>query len=160
MTTKSQSMKIIQTIPFTKSGYNDLKVEKEKLLHDRPEAVLSLKTARDMGDLSENAAYRAARQKLSAMDSRLRRLDMLLRLGRVIESNQSGIITIGSKVTVQHDNQTIIYTITGSFESDPSKGSISYISPLGKMLIGKSVGDTITVQTPSGKTKYTIERLV
>lgn len=137
-------------IPFTSSGYEKLKEEKAKLLRERPEAVEHLRRAREMGDLSENGYYKASRAKLSSLDSRLRHLEKLIRLGKVVQSANTGFIDIGSTVTISDGTKDSTYTLVGGYESDPSKKTISYLSPIGKALMGKKVGDMVDVKTPTG----------
>jgi transcription elongation factor GreA len=143
-------------IPFTKAGYQKLLDEKSKLLSERPEAVEHLRKSRDMGDLSENGYYHASRARLSFIDGRIRRIERLIRLGVVVVSTDSDRIEIGKTITVTDGEKTYVYTIVGGYESDPSKNSISHISPLGRTLIGKQAGDTAEVHAPSGIKKYTI----
>ncbi|KKU87929.1 MAG: Transcription elongation factor GreA [Candidatus Gottesmanbacteria bacterium GW2011_GWA2_47_9] len=77
-------------ILFTAKGYQQVLVEKEKLLTERPEAVEHLRKAREMGDLSENGYYKASRARLSFLDARIRRVERLIRLGVIVQSSQSG----------------------------------------------------------------------
>lgn len=148
-----------QIIFFTQEGLDKIKKEKEDLLRKRKDAVLSLKTAREMGDLSENAAYHVARSRLSTIDSRLRHLTYLIRLGRVKTVPTDNIVGIGSKVELIQNNQEINYEIVGNFEGDPEKFKISNISPLGKSLIGKKPGAFIQFHAPSGSVTYKIKSI-
>lgn len=143
-------------IPFTYRGLEKVKEEKEALLVKRKPAVENLRIAREMGDLSENGAYKAARAELSSIDSRLRHLTNLLRLGRVQSQPTAGTIGIGSKVKLFDGKKYVEFEIVGSFESDPTLGRISHVSPLGKSLMGKGNGDKVTIQTPNGVTSYQI----
>lgn len=143
-------------IPFTQEGYNKLTEEKEKLTRERPEAVRHLAESRAMGDLSENGYYKASRQQLSFLDSRIRRVERLLRLAKIVESTNSGRVEIGSTVTVNDGTTTTTYSIVGGYESNPSQRTISHISPLGRALMGKSKNETIELNAPSGIKKYTI----
>jgi len=144
-------------IPFTKEGYQNVLDEKAKLLAARPEAVEHLRKAREMGDLSENGYYKASRAKLSEIDGRLRRLERLVRLGRVVEATFGGTVGFGNVVIISDGTKNFEYTVVGGYESDPAKKTVSHISPLGKALFGKSVGDDITVVAPSGIKRYTIQ---
>ncbi len=146
-------------IPFTPLGYNAVKDEYETLHKNRPAAVLDLKKAREMGDLSENGYYKAARWKLSGIDSNLRRLKMLLSYGVVIVPMNNKTVSIGCLITLQNEDRTYKYTIVGNFEANPAKGKISYISPLGSELVGKKVGDQIETIAPAGKIKYNIVKI-
>jgi transcription elongation factor GreA len=145
--------------PFTKQGYNNLVNERDLLTKSRPNAVLNLKTARDMGDLSENAAYRVARSKLSSIDRRLRFLNKILNNAYVIETKFNGMVDVGCLVTVETKFGESIYQIVNSHESDLAHGKISYYSPVGKSLIGKRVNEVVEVSTPNGITTYKIKEI-
>lgn len=147
---------IPKRIPFTKVGYQKLLDDKAKLLAERPDAVKHLSEARNMGDLSENGYYKAARARLSSIDANLRRLEKLIRLGKVVESVTPGTVGFGSTVTIYDTNGEYTYTVVGGYESDPTKHTISHISPLGKSLMGKHSGDSVLVSTPTGMRTYTI----
>jgi transcription elongation factor GreA len=149
----------VPRIPFTQEGYNNLLKEKESLLAQRPEAVDHLKKGRDMGDLSENGYYKAARARLSFVDGRLRHLNKLITLAVIIEKTDSFLIQIGSTVTLllKEQNQQVSYTIVGGYESDPGKSTISYLSPLGKALMGKKQGDVASITVPKGTMTYIIQ---
>lgn len=142
--------------PFTKKGYEDLVKEKSDLTKSRPEAVLNLKTAREMGDLSENAAYRVARSKLSSVDRRLRFLTKILDNAYIMQVDFKGTVDVGCLVTVETKFGNRTYQIVNSHESDLANGKISYYSPVGRSLIGKRVNDMVEVTTPNGKTNYKI----
>ncbi len=146
-----------QIILFTPDGLKNILKEKEEFLEKRKDAVICLRTARDMGDLSENAAYHVARSRLSTIDSRLRHLTYLIRLGRVKTVPTNNIVGIGSKVELIQNNREINYEIVGNFEGNPSKNKISNISPLGKSLIGKKPGDSIQFHALNGSVTYKIK---
>jgi len=149
----------IKRIPFTAEGYQKILEEKKKLLLERPDAVEHLRKAREMGDLSENGYYKAARARLSGIDARLRHLDNLTRFAKIVQTSNTGFIDIGNTVTVMSEDKTYVYTIVGGYESDPRKQTISYLSPLGKALMGKKVSDVVVVQTPSKLITYTIKEI-
>lgn len=145
-------------ILFTKAGYDDVLTEKKKLLGERPEAVENLRKAREMGDLSENGYYKASRAKLSSIDARLRKLEKMVRLGKIIvNTNTNGVIGFGSSVTVSDSKGARSFTIVGGYESDPSKHTVSHFSPLGNALIGKRAGDTVVLQAPRGAIEMHID---
>src|SRR5260221_966274 len=112
-------------IPFTKEGYTHVLEEKVLLMAQRPEAVEHLRKSREMGDLSENGYYKASRARLSFLDARIRRIERLVRLGRVVQSAGSDWVQIGSLVTITDGTKEHEYTIVGGYESDPSKKTIS-----------------------------------
>ncbi|MEK7060763.1 MAG: GreA/GreB family elongation factor [Patescibacteria group bacterium] len=155
-------MKQIPPLPprilFTKKGYDDVLEEKKKLLTQRPDAVENLRKSREMGDLSENGYYKASRARLSSIDARLRKLEKMVRLGKIIENvNTNGVIGFGSRVTVSDTKGTRKFTIVGGYESDPSKHTVSHFSPLGKALIGKRKGDPVILQAPRGQIEMLID---
>lgn len=147
-------------IAFTPVGFERIIAEKDALTEKRPEAVENLRTAREMGDLSENGAYKAARAELSFIDSRLRHLSKLIRFGRVENTPTSGDVGIGSKVTLIQNGKQMTFEIVGSFESDPSLGKISHISPLGKALMGRKPRDKVILSTPNGFSSYQISGVI
>jgi transcription elongation factor GreA len=144
------------TIPYTRQGYQKVLEEKAKLLSERPGAVEHLRKSREMGDLSENGYYKASRARLSFLDSRIRRIERLVRLGRVVESSGTGIVEIGSHVTITDGTKQYEYSLVGGYESDPSKKTISHQSPLGRALMGKKKRDEVIVHAPQGDKTYII----
>ena len=139
------------TIRFTEEGYRKIQEEYQRLLEDRKEAVDALRTAREMGDLSENAAYKVARQRLSQTDSSLRHLKKLLLSGKVTQVSFTGVVAFGTKVTVEKDDGSQnTYTIVEGFESDPTVNKLSTRSPFGSALLGKKPGDKVVVHAPAG----------
>ncbi len=147
-------------IYLTPKGLEDLKKEYDQLVTTRrKEVVERLSSAREMGDLSENAEYTAAREELAFIDGRIEELEMLLKQAVVItDAGHHGgkIVDLGSKVTVKVKDKEEIFTLVGEWEADPTDKKISHESPLGKALIGKTVGDDIEVEAPAGKMVYTI----
>lgn len=145
--------------PFTKKGYEDLVKEKNELTKSRIDAVANLKTAREMGDLSENAAYKVARSKLSSVDRRLRFLTKILDNAYIMQVNFRGMVDAGCQVTVETKFGDRTYQIVNSHESDIANGKISYYSPVGRALIGKKVNDEVEISTPNGKNIYKIKEI-
>lgn len=146
-------------ILFTTEGFNKIKKEYEDLLAKRPTFVEELTKARDMGDRSENAAYKSARRRLSSTDSRLRFLKRLVDNARVVKPVQTDYVEIGSVVKVNNGKQETEFTITGEHEADPMTGKLSYRSPVGTALLRKRVGDTVQISVPSGTILYTILKI-
>jgi transcription elongation factor GreA len=124
----------------------------------RPEVAEHIRIAREDGDLSENAGYDAAKEEQAHVEGRILTLESILKNVQLIENNgHSTTVVVGSVVTVQeegYDSET--YHIVGSAEVDPMRGRISYKSPLGQALLGKSAGDTVQVNTPGGITAFAI----
>lgn len=141
---------------FTNEGFEKIKKEYADFQEKRKEAVTQLAFARSQGDLSENSAYKAARHKLSSVDSRLRYLSNLLRFGEVVEPPPSGIVGIGSIVKIHDGSQEKIFTIVGGHESDINEGKISCFSPIGKALMHKKAGTQILITIPAGTLTYTL----
>lgn len=147
---------------LTKDGLAELKSEFEQLTTvRRPEVVNRVSDARNMGDLSENAEYTAAREELSFIDGRIDELEDLLKQVILIEdskavTSQGTMIQLGSKVTVKVNGKQEIYMVVGEWEADPTEKKISHESPLGKALLGKGVGEKVEVEAPAGKILYTI----
>lgn len=151
-------MKHLRRIPFTKEGFDKIKSEYDIIKVSRPEAVETLRRARDLGDLSENGLYKAARAQLSSIDSRLSRLEILIKLAEVQEA-KPGIIGVGSRVSLREENNEITYIIVGEYEANPKEKKISTASPIGRALVGKKVGDTVKVSLPTKKIKLTIKSI-
>jgi transcription elongation factor GreA len=152
-------MKEPKKIIFTKSGYQDLQDKYDSLLTERVSAVEQLKRAREMGDLSENGFYKAAKQKLGSLDNQIFRTKHFLRYGIISEKSSSHVIEIGNTITLRNDNGEKTITLVGEHEANPSEGKISFRSPLGKELVNKKVGDIVTVETPRGTTTYKVIRI-
>ena len=146
----------MKQIPFTKVGFEKMLKEYEELKASRPDAVMHLKRARELGDLSENGYYKASRAKLSFIDSRLRHLKSLINQGLIVEQHASNIVEIGMNITIDDGKDKRTFQLVGGYESNPSEGRISHISPLGKALLGARVGDKKKVATPQGEKEYTI----
>lgn len=145
-------------IYLTKEGLEDLKKEFEELSKvKRPDVLNRVSQARDLGDLSENAEYSAAREELSFIDGRLDELEELLRQAVVINGGKSsGAVKLGSKVTVNIKGKKEDFTVVGEWEADPKEKKISHESPLGKALMGKKIGEKVEVEAPAGKVLYSI----
>jgi transcription elongation factor GreA len=148
-------------VPVTREGFTRLSEELRELTDvKRPEIVAAVAEARSHGDLRENAAYDAARQDQAMIEKRIGELEAMLRNAVVLEENESartGIIGVGSKVTVDFGGDEEVYTLVGAIEAKPSQNLISTESPIGKALRGKRAGDTTTVETPGGSTTVTIK---
>lgn len=141
---------------FTKEGFEKIQKEFKELKDRRPKAVDELQRARELGDLSENGAYKAARFELSTIDAKIRRIERQLRTAKVFTPKTDGTIGIGNKVKLLKDGKEIKYSIVGDFEADPSQGKISANSPIGRALFGKKTNESTTVSTPGGLVYYSI----
>ncbi|MFC1627402.1 GreA/GreB family elongation factor [Patescibacteria group bacterium] len=143
-------------IKLTKEKLEQSKKDLESLSKERAEILIRLQAAREMGDLSENGAYTAAKSELRDTDRKIRHLERLLKWGVIVENKNTGTIDFDSKVVLNSGQKDIEYHLVSGFESDPLKGKLSVYSPIGKALVGKKAGEQITVNTPNGKTSYKI----
>lgn len=126
----------------------------------RPEIAEKIKIARSFGDLSENADYDEAKNEQGEIESRIAKVEDMIRNAKTIEVDlDSDEVGVGNTVTVYDEefDETIDYKIVGTAESDPVKGFISNESPVGAALLGKKVNDRVEVTTPNGKLYFTIK---
>jgi len=150
--------------PMTKYGYEKLSKELEYLKTvARPEVAKEIDSARELGDLKENAEYHAAKEKQSHIERRIAELSDILSRAVVVDPSEHAHnrVAFGSTVClidVDTDEEEK-YTIVGAPEADPDKGLISYHSPLAKALIGKEVGDEVEVNLPGGVKVYEIDKI-
>ncbi len=146
---------------LTKDGREKLELELNLLVHTRRKEIAArIQEAKELGDLSENAEYQEAKNEQAYNEGRIADLESTLRNVSIIDEDAggNGVIRVGS--TVQADNgQHHTLHIVGSSEADPIAGKISNESPLGQSLLGKKVGDTVSVNTPRGQVVYTITKV-
>jgi transcription elongation factor GreA len=142
--------------PMTKEGKLKLEQELEQLKTvKRKEVVERIKIARSFGDLSENSEYDSAKEEQAFVEGRITTIENMIRNARIIEGNDSNTdtVSLGKSVTFVElpngDEET--YSIVGSVEADPFEGKISNDSPIAKSLIGKRVGDKVSIMTPGGE---------
>ncbi|MCK9574489.1 MAG: transcription elongation factor GreA [Clostridia bacterium] len=146
---------------LTQEGYNQIKERLQYLkVEKRLEVVEKVSSARDLGDLSENAEYHIAREEQASVEVEIAELEEKIRTAQIITKAKTGtdIINLGSIVKIfdmEYEDETE-YTIVGSTEADPKLGKISNDSPVGKSLIGAKRGDIVSVKTPGGITKLKV----
>ena len=151
--------------PMTKEGESLLRDELKRLKNeDRPRIIDAIATAREFGDLKENAEYHAAKEQQGLVEARIKDIEVKLSNSQVIDIlkiDSSEKVIFGSTVTVMNydSDQSVQYKIVGEDEADANLGKISYAAPLAKQLIGKFEGDIVKVETPSGSTEYEIEKV-
>jgi len=151
--TKEENNKVM----LTKEGLEELKAELCELLENRrPAVVQKISTAREMGDLSENAAYVSARDEQAFIEGRIAELEEIIKKAYVSAASHKGVIGVGCKVRVHVDGEEEEYMVVGGPEADPKGRKISHESPLGQALMGKRVGDKVEINAPMGKLIYTI----
>jgi transcription elongation factor GreA len=144
---------------LTPEGEARLKAELEELTGPRrTELAARLRSAIQMGDLSENADYHKAKEDQGFLEGRIQEIEAILRNSVIIEKTQSkGIVSIGSHVTIQEDGfDPETYHLVGPAEADPRNGKISHESPIGVAIIDKKVGDVAEAETPGGRIKFKI----
>lgn len=143
-----------KTVYLTEQGLQEIKDELDYLkLEKRPEVIKALKEARALGDLSENAEYDAARNEQAIVESRIKELEVMVEKAEIISAVNTNVVSIGTKVKIEYidDNEQEEYSIVGSKEADPFANKISNESPIAKAIIGKKVGNIVSVESPNGK---------
>jgi transcription elongation factor GreA len=150
--------------PMLRSTFEKLSKELEHLKSvERVNIAKAIDQARELGDLKENAEYHAAKEKQGLMEARITELTDLISRAHIIDpkSLPHTRVSFGSTVELVDldDDSSVIYTIVGSQESDPTKGFISISSPMGRALIGKEEGDEIEINLPSGIKEFEIEAI-
>lgn len=150
----------MNNIPISVQGYKKLEEELAQLKKERPLIIQAIKEAREEGDLRENAGYDAARERQGMAEARIKYIESRMGLYKVVDldSLSGEKATFGATVSVEDvDNgESREYTLLGPDEADPARGSISFLSPVGQALLGKEVGDEVTVEIPRGKVTYEI----
>ena len=152
------------TEPMSKYGFNKLSQELKNLKEtERPKVAKEIDIARAHGDLKENAEYHAAKEKQAFIEFKINELSKMLSNAEVIdpETLAHDKVSFGSTVTILNLNtdKESVYTIVGTTESDPSKGFISFNSPLARGLIGKEEGEEVTINLPAGETDFEILKI-
>jgi len=140
---------------LTKEGIKELEAEVAVLVAKRPLIADAIKTARELGDLAENAEYQSARAEQEANDARIADIEHILQNVEVIKAPKSdGKVVLGSRVTLKNDGKSKEFQVVGTVEADPLNGKISDESPIGQALIGKKVGDAVEIKTPAETCTY------
>lgn len=141
---------------LTVEGKAELEKELEELKALRGEVAERIAIARDYGDLRENTEYSAARDEQARQESRIAEIEEILLNAELITATRSSTVRVGSKVELKTGKTTVTYTIVGPVEADPLEGKISDESPIGAALLGKKVGETISIETPKKVVSYEI----
>ncbi|MHB8779360.1 MAG: transcription elongation factor GreA [Anaerolineales bacterium] len=147
---------------LTPEGHAKLIAELEDLKGPRrTELSLRLRSAIQMGDLSENADYHKAKEDQGFLEGHIQEIEAILRNSIIIEKTQAtGIVSIGSHVTIQEgDFDPETYHLVGPAEADPREGRISHESPIGSALMDKKVGEFVEAETPGGKIKFKVVKI-
>lgn len=152
----------MSAIPITAAGAERLREELHRLKHvERPAVIEAIAEARAQGDLSENAEYDAARERQGFVEGRISELDGVLSNAQVIhpaELDADGKIVFGATVEIEdlESGDKVVYQIVGDIEADIRHNKISISSPVARALIGKTEGDVVEVQAPSGSREFEI----
>ena len=149
-----------KTFTMTAAGKAELEAELEQLRTEgRIDIAEKLKVARSYGDLSENSEYDEAKSEQAKIEARIQELEYQLENAVIIDSVVGDHVSMGSKVTVVRDGKEFVYEIVGFSQSDPSNGKISDESPVGKALMGASIGEKVTVEAPIGMLEFNIKAI-
>ena len=148
-------------VPFTARGESQLREELKRLKAERPQLSAAIGTAREHGDLRENAEYHAAKEQQGLAEARIRDIEGKLSNAQVIEVsnlNAGGRVVFGATVRLadDEDGREMRYQIVGEDEADIKAGRVSITSPVARAMIGKSEGDTVEVSAPGGQQVYVI----
>jgi len=154
-------MMIEKVYPMTLEGKQKLEEELEDLkINKRKEIVERIKIARSYGDLSENSEYESAKDEQAFVEGRISSLEKMIRFAEIIDDKnvEADIVSLGRTVTFVElpDEEEESYSIVGSAEANPLQGKISHDSPIAKALLGKRVGDEVSIATPGGDMKVKI----
>lgn len=155
-------MATMEKLPMLAVGYEKLSAQLKELKAERPLIVDAIEEARAHGDLSENAEYHAAKERQGQVEATIADLEDKLSRAQVIDpATLSGdkVVFAATVTLLDEDEKPVRYQIVGQAEADAKAGMISYNSPLGRALIGRTVGDEVEVTVPSGDKFYLIDKI-
>ena len=155
-------MATVEKMPMLQEGYEKLNADLKRLKAQRPLIVDAIEEARAHGDLSENAEYHAAKERQGQIEASIADIEDKLSRAQIIDPRElSGdTVVFGATVTLLDDDEKPVkYQIVGQTEADAKTGRISYNSPLGRALIGRSVDDEIEVSVPAGDRYYVVSKI-
>ncbi len=143
---------------LTQDGVDELKAELSELVAQRGPIAERIKTAREFGDLSENAEYSSARLEQERVESRISEIEhVLLNVELITDPKKNDKVQLGSEVELKSaKGQVKKFIVVGTVEANPLEGKISDESPIGKALLGKRVGEAVEIKTPAETTSYTV----
>ncbi|MEI8338773.1 MAG: transcription elongation factor GreA [bacterium] len=155
MSEQEKTMK--KQFKLTQSGIDELKSELDRLVAKRSEIADAIKSAREQGDLSENAEYQSARSDQEKNETRITEVENILQNVEIIKKPRSDSkIQLGTVVKLKAGNKEKEFQVVGTVEADPLSGKISDESPIGQAMLGKTVGDIVEITTPAETVKYKI----
>lgn len=142
---------------LTKDGIAELQREHDNLVGKRADIADAIKTARELGDLAENAEYQSARAEQDKNEVRITEIQHILQNVEVIKAPRGDSkVQLGSTVTLKGNGKSKEFQVVGTVEADPLNGKISDESPIGMALLGKKVGEDVEIKTPAETTKYKV----
>lgn len=146
---------------LTPEGEKKLRAELAELTGPKREELAGrLRSAIQMGDLSENADYHKAKEDQAFLEGRIQEIEAILRTATIVEKKQSDVVEVGAQVTIQEeDYDPEKFYLVGATEADPRNGKISNESPFGKALLDHKVGDVVEAETPGGRVKLKILKI-
>ncbi|MEX0650017.1 MAG: transcription elongation factor GreA [Candidatus Andersenbacteria bacterium] len=145
---------------LTKEGLTELQDKLQNLkTNRRREIAEAIHTAKEQGDLSENAEYQTAKEEQNRLEQEISELESTLKHAQVIKEADNSEVSIGNTVTVDCAGDEKIYRIVGSNEADPLEGKISNESPMGQALLGKKKGEKVRIPTPAGHKECQIKKI-
>lgn len=145
---------------LTADGIAELEQELKVLIANRSDIAERIKSAREFGDLAENAEYSAARQEQERAEARIAEIDFILKNAETIsQPKKKDVVELGNTVVLKNKDGERTFTIVGSVEANPLEGKISDESPIGQALLGKKLGEAVEIKTPASTTSYTINSI-
>ncbi len=142
---------------LTQAGVDELKAELDNLIAKRAGIADSIKTARELGDLAENAEYQSARGEQDRNEARISEIENILQNAEIIKKPRGAAkVQLGSEVKLKSSGKTKDFQVVGTVEADPLNGKISDESPIGQALLGKKEGEAVNIVTPTDTTTYKI----
>ena len=154
----------MERVPMTTEGFQKLETELHRLKAvERPRIIQAIAEARAQGDLSENAEYDAAKDAQGHLEAKIAQLEDLVSNARLLDENNidTSKVSILSKVTIKNkkNNASVTYTLVSEEEADLKAGKISTMSPIGKGLLGKKIGEVARIQTPAGEMEFEVIKI-
>lgn len=142
---------------LTQSGVDELQAELDALLANRANLAEAIRSARELGDLAENAEYQTARSEQERSEARVAEIENILVNVEIIKKpSAGGKVQLGSTVTLKADGKTKQFQVVGTVEADPLNGKISDESPIGQALLGKKIDESVEIKTPADTTTYKV----
>lgn len=141
---------------LTQSGVDELQAELDALIANRAALAEAIRSARELGDLAENAEYQSARADQEKSENRVAEIESILQNVEIIKKPSGAKVQLGSHVKLKADGKTKEFQVVGTVEADPLSGKISDESPIGRALMGKKVGEAVEIVTPAETTTYKV----